>query len=315
MSHYRSYWSKSWPFSSDNFSSLMSSRRFELILRFLHLNDSETQPQRGEPGFDKIYKIRPLLNLLLPSFKKNYTPTQFLSVDESMISFKGRLSFIQYLPKKPHKWGMKAWVLADAENGYTWGWKLYTGKEEGQVASGLAHRVVMELVSDDRLENKGYVVVTDNFYSSPELFRALMDKGFGALGTARKDRRGIPPVIRNASLRRGEVRSSRDDGILALKWRDKRDVTMLSAYHNDSMVTKSRRSRAAVGGTEEIEKPRVVEDYNRNMGGVDKSKFQLVRHVHSMYICYVDTTGAAKNTLFSCCLPSQYYGTFIPTCR
>ena len=221
MSHYRSYWSKSWPFSSDNFSSLMSSRRFELILRFLHLNDSETQPQRGEPGFDKVYKIRPLLNLLLPTFKKNYTPTQFLSIDESMISFKGRLSFLQYLPKKPHKWGMKAWVLADAKNGYTWGWKLYTGKEEEQVARGLAHRVVMELVNDDRLENKGYVVVTDNFYSSPELFRALTDKGFGALGTARKDRQGIPAVIHNASLRRGEVRGSRDDGILSLKWRDK----------------------------------------------------------------------------------------------
>lgn len=58
----RSYWSKSWPFSSDNFSSLMSSRRFELILQFLHLNDSEMQPRRGAAGFDKLYKIRPLLN-------------------------------------------------------------------------------------------------------------------------------------------------------------------------------------------------------------------------------------------------------------
>ena len=101
----RSYWSKSWPFSSDNFSSLMSSRRFELILHFLHLNDSEKQPQRGEPGFDKLYKIRPLLDILLPSFKEQYTPKQFLSIDESMITFKGRLSFLQYLPKKT---GMKA---------------------------------------------------------------------------------------------------------------------------------------------------------------------------------------------------------------
>ena len=73
---YRSYWSKGWPFSSDNFSSLMSSRRFELILRFLHLNDSATQPQRGQQGFNKLYKIQPLLDLLLPSFKDCYTPSQ-----------------------------------------------------------------------------------------------------------------------------------------------------------------------------------------------------------------------------------------------
>jgi hypothetical protein len=97
----------------------MSSRRFELILKFLHLNDSLSQPPRGHPQFDKLFKIRPLLDLLLRSFKNCYTPTQFISIDESMIAFKGQLSFLQYLPKKPHKWGMKAWVLADSCNGYT----------------------------------------------------------------------------------------------------------------------------------------------------------------------------------------------------
>ena len=38
------------------------------------------------------------------------------------------------------------------------------------------------------------------------------------------------------------------------------------------MVAKSRRSRATQGGMEDIEKPRVVEDYNLHMGGVDHSK-------------------------------------------
>ena len=56
------------------------------------------------------------------------------------------------------------------------------------MATGLAHDVVMELVRDDRLEGKGYIVVTDNYYTSPALFRDLMERGFGAVGTARKDR-------------------------------------------------------------------------------------------------------------------------------
>ena len=38
------------------------------------------------------------------------------------------------------------------------------------------------------------------------------------------------------------------------------------------MVTKSIRSRRAEGGAEEIQKPEIVEDYNVNMGGVDKGK-------------------------------------------
>ena len=272
---HRTYWSKTWPFHSDNSSSLISSRRFELILRFLHLADSNVQPQRGEPGFDKLFKLRPLLNLLLPRFRDSYTPNQYLSIDENMISFKGRLSFLQYLPKKPHKWGMKAWVLADTQTGYTWAWKLYTGKEGDRGDKGLAHRVVMELVEDERLQGKGYVVVTDNFYSSPALFRELKQRGFGACGTTRRDRRSIPQTARDAKLQRGDVISSRDDGILSLKWKDKRDVTLLSTYLDDSMVTKKRRSRAAQGGVEDIMKPKVVEDYNKNMGGVDKSKWLL----------------------------------------
>ena len=175
---------------------------------------------------------------------------------------------------------MKAWVLADAGNGYTWGWNLYTGKEGDQRHCGLADRVVLNLVDDVRLQGKGYVVVTDNLYSSPSLFRELLRRGFGACGTARKNCRGLPRAICDATLHRGEIVSSVDDSILALKWKDKRDVIMLSNYHDSSMVTKSRRSRAAEQGVEEIQKPKVVDDYNQNMGGVDKSK--LVAHIR----CY-----------------------------
>ena len=32
------------------------------------------------------------------------------------------------MPKKPTKWGIKAWVLADSRSGYVWNLNLYTGK-------------------------------------------------------------------------------------------------------------------------------------------------------------------------------------------
>ena len=79
-------------------------------------------------GHDPLFKLRPFL-----------TPHQQLqgiihtqqrstvSVDEIMIGFKGRLSFIQYMPKKPTKWGVKAYVLSDAHTGYIYDWHLYTG--------------------------------------------------------------------------------------------------------------------------------------------------------------------------------------------
>ncbi|KAL5515955.1 hypothetical protein EMCRGX_G001209 [Ephydatia muelleri] len=108
----RSYWSSQWPFRNENISSIMSSRRFELLLKFFHISSPPDQPSP-----DKLQKIRPLLDTVVKNFKAAYVPAQNLSIDESMISFKGRLSWVQYMPKKPHKWGMKAWVLANSSNG------------------------------------------------------------------------------------------------------------------------------------------------------------------------------------------------------
>ena len=69
--------------------------------------------------------------MIVKSFQAVYTPRQHLSVDEAMIGFKGRLSWIQYMPKKPTKWGVKAWVVADSSNGYVSNFKLYTGEFQG----------------------------------------------------------------------------------------------------------------------------------------------------------------------------------------
>ena len=109
------------------FYQIMKRDRFTLILRFLHLNDSSLYRKKGEPGHDPLYKLRPFIQPLLSNFQRNYILSKEISIDETMIGFKGRLSFIQYMPKKPTKWGMKAYVLADARTGYMYNWYLYTG--------------------------------------------------------------------------------------------------------------------------------------------------------------------------------------------
>jgi hypothetical protein len=91
----------------------MSSRRFELLMQFFHISSPPEQPTT-----DKLQKIRPVMDRVVNNYMAAYIPTKDLSVDESIILFKGRLSWVQFMPKKPHKWGLKAWVLADASNGY-----------------------------------------------------------------------------------------------------------------------------------------------------------------------------------------------------
>ena len=42
----------------------------------------------------------------------------------------------QYNPKKPHKWGLCMWSVADAKSGYTYGWQIFAGKGHHILDSG-----------------------------------------------------------------------------------------------------------------------------------------------------------------------------------
>jgi len=77
------------------FASIMSRTRFKQILRYLHCADN-TANVVG----DKLRKLRNIVDMLNVSSRQMYTPSQCLSVDESMVGTKCRISFLQYMPKK-----------------------------------------------------------------------------------------------------------------------------------------------------------------------------------------------------------------------
>ena len=122
-------------------------------------------------GHDILFKVRYFLSQLMESYQSSYRMERELSVDEMMIKYKGRLSFLQYMPKKPHKWGIKAWALAEAGSGYCWNLTVYTGKEESATEDALGTRVVVDLVKS--LAGKGHHIYFDNYYTSPTLCHIL----------------------------------------------------------------------------------------------------------------------------------------------
>ena len=71
------------------------------------------------------------------------------------------------------------------------------------------------------LEGRGHHVYTDNYYTSPTLCKDLRRLGFGACGTVRVNRCGMPEEMK-AGLKKGETISKQvDSSMMALKWMDK----------------------------------------------------------------------------------------------
>ena len=86
-----SYWSTSWSANIPFFSSIFSWNRFELIFWMLHV--SSVPAGRTAKRLDKL---QTLLEGLITNFKANMQPSANLSVDETMIGFRGRFGAKQY---------------------------------------------------------------------------------------------------------------------------------------------------------------------------------------------------------------------------
>ncbi len=119
------YWSQKHALLSQPLSQIMSLTRFEQISRYLHICNVSEQIPHGQPGYDPLFKLRKLLDMIVPKLQSEYNPHEQMSIDEAMIPFKGRLGFKQYMKAKPTKWGIKVFVLADCINGYVYRLQIY----------------------------------------------------------------------------------------------------------------------------------------------------------------------------------------------
>ena len=111
------YWSSDQFIGNTGIQNVMTKNRFEAISQFLHFSDSTREPQRGAANYDHLFKVHALLSRVHQNILAVYEPSKNISIDEGMIAYKGRLSFRQYMPAKPTKYGIKVWMAADSDNG------------------------------------------------------------------------------------------------------------------------------------------------------------------------------------------------------
>ena len=81
----KDYWKTDDTMDLPFFRSVFPRDRFFQIFGMLHVGEAESTTKRG--------KIQPLLDILCASFERAYIPSQQVAVDESVVSFKGRVNF------------------------------------------------------------------------------------------------------------------------------------------------------------------------------------------------------------------------------
>ena len=198
------YWRQSVMYSNSITASTMTRNRFQLLLRLFHFADNQAK----EPN-DKLHKVKELANMLQHKFQTAKKPGVDIVIDETMVPFRGRLSFRQYIPGKASKYGVKVFKLCD-KNGYTFSFSIYAGKTDAESGLGLASDVVLKLTQP--YLDAGRTLATDNYYTSVPLARALLHRKTNLVGTLRMNRKGLPESIRQSKLKKGEVFFTAEQG-------------------------------------------------------------------------------------------------------
>ncbi|SCO87702.1 uncharacterized protein FRV6_11829 [Fusarium oxysporum] len=256
--------------------------RFLIISRYvwtfdhtlLDLGNEEDLPeafQAAEPWSDLIQKVSAQL----------YIPGNNIAVDECMVPFTGRSKDTTLVKNKPTPVGFKVWVIAQNGLFVRWLWyvkastytavivELPTKKkpaakpQQGKKGKGRPKKtvvlintagVVIHLVN--MLPKQTYHVFMDNRFSSPNLFRALREAGYGVTGTARPNC-GITKELKVAKgkdkagasgFKYNEVKSipTIDDLVAQIAWKDNSLVLFLSTIYSgaDDQRTPKRKKEA-----------------------------------------------------------------------
>ncbi|KAL6465510.1 hypothetical protein MHYP_G00256430 [Metynnis hypsauchen] len=235
---YGMYWASDIFIGNAGFKKTMTARRFEKLNQNLHLCDRLSEPSKGELGYDGLYKIRPLLDMVGNTMWDAYLPNRCLTIDECAIATKGRFSPTQYMPSKPLRKGLKVWMLCDSRSGYCHRTRLHVGKPGDDAAiAALGHRVVMSLVRG--LEGRHHHLFMDSFFTSVPLLQRLMQDGLYACGPTNPYRRGYPDALRPRSVGKldpGEFYQCQRGNLVATITKDAKVVSCLSSNSAPGIV-------------------------------------------------------------------------------
>ncbi|PAA73384.1 hypothetical protein BOX15_Mlig019614g1 [Macrostomum lignano] len=270
------YWSTGSYHSTPYFQApeALSRDRFKQLLGFLRFYDCLEDPTPGDP----LYKIRPFLNNLRDTCVNIYRPDEEISVDESLVLYKGRLGFKQYIPTKRARYGIKVYCACESETGYLFNFRVHATPEENRrfaldPQSGnlsFSEKIAVELCQD--LLDQGYRIFADKWFGSNRLAMYLLDRDTHLTCTIRADR-GVPIELRQLNVPPNDVGFMRKGAVLAAKIVERKESGLKTLYLLDTKEAASKvpvRRIARGGAAAAVQKCRSALSYNRCMGGVDR---------------------------------------------
>ena len=249
-------WCKEW--GHPIFGKTMSRDRYKELMRDLTIFP-HAEKEEKQTSFASSLKWEDFIE----NCKRCYVPSFDLTIDEQLFPCKTRCPFVQFMPKKPDKFGIKFWLLVDAKSKYLCNGKPYLGKEDPTRTgeNDLPADVCLWLVQP--FVKKGYNVTMNNFFTSINLADKLKAQKTTLLGTVRKQRKEIPKaetMMKSKPLYATVVYQSPSNATLTIyKAKKAKLVYLLSSTHKTVCIDETHKKKL----------PETIKYYNLSKVGVD----------------------------------------------
>ena len=92
-------------------------------------------------------------------------------------------------------------------------------------------KLVLELMDSVHLLDKVHCMYMENFYISPEIYEELIFHSMYECGTVHPNKKGLPKAVITAKLKKMEAVFRHICPLLAIRWCDKRVITVLTTIH------------------------------------------------------------------------------------
>ena len=138
----------------------MSLVRFKFLLRCLRFDNCHTREERKV--HNKFAAVAEIWDIFLINLRRAYIPDDYITVDEQLVGYRGKIPDRTYIPSKPRKYGLKIFWVCGSSSGYALNGIPYDGKEGDQAYRNLAQDIVMRLL--EPYFGTGRDVCTYNFF-------------------------------------------------------------------------------------------------------------------------------------------------------
>jgi hypothetical protein len=141
---------------------------------------------------------------------------------------------------------------------------------------GIGGDVVISLMKSANIpSHAGYKLYFDNYFSSLNLFQHLAEEGYCAAATIQENRIKKCPLqsakqVAKQSRGSYDFQTSNDEDVLVVRWKDNRVCTSITTYSTAEEKSVARWSREEKKKVM-VPQPKVFADYNKGMGGVNKT--------------------------------------------